>query len=88
MSQEIKIIAHQSLFDLAVQSCGKIDHLVEIAALNNLSSTANLTNINTIKTPTINNEIQNYFKNNAILVATDVEDKNKKTIDYRLPYSL
>lgn len=83
MVQEVKIIAHQSLFDIAVQSCGKIDHLVDIAVLNDLSLTDELS-VASVLTPIVNNELQIYFKNNTILVAT----AHSNQVDYGFPLSL
>lgn len=71
----VRVIDFQNLLDLTIQCCGKIEHLVEFAVLNNLEITQKLDPGTMLEVPIVANEIKSYFEKNNLLVATDYSIK-------------
>jgi len=75
------VLNGQSLFDIAVQSCGSAEAAFEIAALNDLPITADLNAGQEITAPNPskggelprNAAVVNYYRTNGIVPATGLE---------------
>jgi hypothetical protein len=82
---EVRVIDHQSLFDIAIQTTGHVKHVIDIALLNNLGITSEIVANDLVRTPILSKELKDYFEINNILVSTN--NKNK-TIIKGLPLQL
>ncbi|MBF6607126.1 MAG: LysM domain-containing protein [Flavobacterium sp.] len=85
--KSITAISNQSLFDIALQEYGAIDAVFDIAALNDLSISAQLTPGQSILLPEVvyEAEIAQYFKGINKMIATNVTYEPAEEIDYRFP---
>ncbi|MGB1307539.1 MAG: hypothetical protein ACPG6B_01415 [Oceanihabitans sp.] len=73
--KHIRIIANQSLLDIALQETGNLEAIMQICTTNNISVTEALTvgtEINTRNT-IIDAEILSYYKNNNLRPATNIK---------------
>lgn len=70
---ETKIIEGQSLFDIAIQECGSIESVFDIAMQNDLSIIDRLTAGQMIDlSGTSSNEIADYYRVRGLTPATDL----------------
>lgn len=68
----VKSKDRQTLIDIAVSSCGDVESVFKIAETNNISITEELSLGKNIYVPEPSNKrVVEYFKNNAIVPATD-----------------
>ena len=68
----------QSLLDVALQECGDISAVVDIAVLNGISITEDLNEGDILILPEIiKNEVAKYYKDRNIVLATDIPRPNK-----------
>ncbi len=71
METKIKTILGQSLLDIAVQECGGLDTLVDVAIANNVSITDDLEAGVALSIDSISNaDVQRYYKIRGIKPAT------------------
>lgn len=69
----VKVCNNQSLFDIAIQKCGSIEAAYDIAILNGLSITDELTAGQVLNLPTVvNSNIADYYESKGIAPATAV----------------
>lgn len=71
--KEITVISNQSLFDIAIQECGTVSAVLDIAMANNISITQELIPGQKIKIPLtdkVNKDVINYFKGKRQAIAT------------------
>lgn len=89
---KIKVLHNQTLFDIAIQYFGTTQAVFDIAILNNISITENLTVGMELQLPEKDygfNEIVKYFKSNNIKPATKTtEPGTQNDLDYLLPQTL
>jgi len=72
--------ARQSTLDIAIQQCGSIEAVFDLATLNDISITDDLITENLLLTPEPeNNIIASYYSNNGITPATAVTLKEEET---------
>ncbi|WP_010664942.1 hypothetical protein [Marinilabilia salmonicolor] len=68
---QVKIVEGQSLFDIAIQKLGSAEAALELAVLNGLSLTDELTTGETLQLPgVVNKAVAGYFKGKNIIPAT------------------
>jgi hypothetical protein len=74
----------QSLLDVALQECGNVSAVVDIAVLNGISITEDLNEGDILILPEIiKNEVAKYYKDRNIVLATDIPRPNKfQTINF------
>lgn len=72
MKQKVKILAGQSLLDIAIQECGTLEGVIELALLNGISVTESLIAVNDLNTDIgiYDLEIATFFKRKSLLPAT------------------
>ena len=70
----IQTLEGQSLLDVAVQTAGSVEAAIEMAAVNDLSITDDLTPAELRTTDVQNKAIASYYESNAIKPATAVTD--------------
>lgn len=71
----IKILKGQSLFDIAIQSAGSIEHIFELAIENNISITESLDAGTQIIVPDnieLNSNVVSYYTRNSLKPATAI----------------
>jgi hypothetical protein len=73
-SKDVAIVLDgQNLIDIATQYCGSADAAFDIALLNGLSPTADLTQGLELKLPSVvNKKIAEYYKNKSLQPATSI----------------
>ncbi|MGY0034459.1 hypothetical protein [Pedobacter sp. NJ-S-72] len=68
----------QSLFDVAVQHCGDVSAVFELAHLNSLSITDKLKAGSELILPIpVDSGLVKYFQDNSYVPATDINEKNE-----------
>ena len=79
MSNEIRVVENQSVFDLAIEKCGTIEAVFAIAELNDLSITDALTPGQILLIPPstssgngYNKPVTDYYKTRGLKPATDI----------------
>jgi len=72
----IEIQKHQTLMDIAIQYCGTVEALAELAALNDLETTDDLTPGEYLLIPVIYEErVEKYFSDNNIQPVTAISEE-------------
>lgn len=72
----MKVSPDQSLLDIALIACGSVEAVIDIAELNNLSITDELTaDMDLIVSDVVNKSIKSYYDNKALQPATSISDQ-------------
>lgn len=80
----ITVLNNQSLLDIAIRHCGTIEAITDIAILNNLSITDELTPGQTLKMPLKDygsQNVVNFFQDNKKEPATALSSADKEIIE-------
>lgn len=91
---EVTVLNKQSLFDIAISYFGTVEAVIDIAFVNNISITDELTPGQVLKLPNKDygfKEVIKYYRAEKIQPATtgvDIEDTSTYTLDYVFPYIL
>jgi len=86
--REITAISNQSLFDIAIQECGTVSAVMDIAMANNVSITQELIPGQSIKIPItdkLNKDVINYFKGKRQSIATASAPSDDGDLIYQFP---
>lgn len=79
----VKVITGQTLFDIAIQTSGSIEAVLEIAAANDISVTDDLEPGKELEVPrVVNQTIADYFRVNGITPATAVRKEDQENAPY------
>jgi hypothetical protein len=74
---EVKVLERQSLFDLALQVCGTVEAVFEIADQNGMAVADRLTTgttLRVLRTQGSNKLISDYYETRKLKPATDMDD--------------
>jgi hypothetical protein len=82
---KVVVISRQSIFDIAIQECGSVNAIFDIARLNNISVTDTLAPGTELQIPTEKSkpDIVRYFSGKGAKLATSIERSTGN--DYLLP---
>jgi hypothetical protein len=73
----ITVLEGQSLFDIAVQACGSVEAVLDVASLNGMAITDILTPGSALSAPdSLNLSISEYYRLNKLRPATDITAEN------------
>lgn len=74
---EVKVLEDQSLFDLAVQACGSVESVFDVASLNGMAITDILIPGSAISVPDFRNlSVSEYYRLRRLRPATDITTEN------------
>ena len=73
----MKVLAGQSLFDIAVQHCGAVEAVIQLAVQNDISITDRLAVGSELTAiAIINRDVFNYYARRGLQPATDITNKS------------
>jgi len=73
----MKVLAGQSIFDLAIQHCGAIEAAFQIALKNNIGLTDELTvGAELASTEIVNRDVVNYYARRGLQPATEITNND------------